>query len=167
MLEVRSIAHESAREMREVVTGYRAADLDTELTGARSVLRAAGINTRVIGDSTHIPQNAQTAFAWVLREATTNVIRHSNATTCTIELDIQPPTVADAADTAVLQIRNDGSPPPGRGHAPGHGLAGLRERMTALGGQFAAGPQPGGWFTVNARLPMTQSAPVMTVESAP
>jgi hypothetical protein len=39
--------------------------------------------------------------------------------------------------------------------------------MMALGGHFAAGPQPGGWFTVDARLPMAQSAPVMTVESAP
>ena len=164
---MRSIAHESAREVREVVTGYRATDLDTELTGARSVLRAAGINTRIIGDSTCIPGDAQVAFAWVLREATTNVIRHSNATTCTIELGIQPRTEAGAADTAVLQIRNDGSPTPEPFHAPGHGLAGLRERMMALGGHFAAGPEPGGWFTVDARLPMTQNAPVMTGESAP
>jgi two-component system sensor histidine kinase DesK len=167
MLEVRRIAHESAREVREVVTGYRATDLDTELTGARSVLRAAGINTRIIGDSTCIPGDAQVAFAWVLREATTNVIRHSNATTCTIELGSQPRTEAGATDTAVMQIRNDGSPTPEPFHAPGHGLAGLRERMTALGGHFAAGPQPGGWFTVDARLPMTQNAPVMTGESAP
>jgi len=167
MLQVRSLAHESAREVREVVTGYRTADLDTELTGARSVLRAAGITTRIIGDSTCVPADAQTALAWVLREATTNVIRHSNATTCTIELDIHPRAETGATDTAVLQIRNDGSPPPGLGHAPGHGLAGLRERMTALGGQLAAGPEPGGWFTVDARLPMAQSAPVVTVESAP
>jgi two-component system sensor histidine kinase DesK len=169
MLEVRRIAHESAREVREVVTGYRAADLDTELTGARSVLRAAGINTRIIGDGTCIPGDAQVAFAWVLREATTNVIRHSNATTCTIELGIQPHTEAGATDTSVLQIRNDGSPPPGPGHTPGHGLAGLRERMTALGGHFAAAPQPGGWFTVDARLAMEQNAPVEAgaMESAP
>src|SRR5664279_4144443 len=58
MLQVRSLAHESAREVREVVTGYRAADLDTELAGARSVLRAAGITTRVIGDNTCVPGDA-------------------------------------------------------------------------------------------------------------
>jgi two-component system sensor histidine kinase DesK len=167
MLQVRSLAHESAREVREVVTGYRTADLNTELTGARSVLRAAGITTRIIGDSTCIPGDAQVAFAWVLREATTNIIRHSNATNCTIELGTQRCTETGATDTVVLQIRNDGSPPPGPGHPPGHGLAGLRERLTALGGDFAAGPQPGGWFTVDARLPITRNAPVMTVESAP
>ena len=162
MLQVRSIAHESAREVREVVTGYRAADLDTELAGARSVLRAAGITTRVIGDSTCIPADAQTAFAWVLREATTNVIRHSNATTCTIELGIHPRTEAGAADTAVLRIRNDGAPPLDPFHPPGHGLAGLRERVTALGGHLAAGPEPGGWFTVEARLPADHTTPPRT-----
>ena len=142
MLQVRSLAHESAREVREVVTGYRAADLDTEFAGARSVLRAAGITTRVIGDNTCVPGDAQTAFAWVLREATTNVIRHSNATTCTIELGIHPHTEPGAADTAVLRIHNDGAPPPDPFHPPGHGLAGLRERVTALGGHLAAGPEP-------------------------
>ena len=157
MLQVRSLAHESAREVREVVTGYRAADLDTELTGARWVLRAAGITTRVIGDNTCVPGDAQTAFAWVLREATTNVIRHSNATTCTIELRIHPSTEAGAADTAVLRIHNDGAPPPDPFHPPGHGLAGLRERVTALGGHLAAGPEPAGRFTVEARLPATNS----------
>lgn len=166
MHEVQRIAHESAREVREVVTGYRAADLDTELAGARSVLRAAGINTRIIGDSTNIPGGAQAALAWVLREATTNVIRHSNATTCTIELGIQPADT-NAPDTAVLRVHNDGDPGPDPRHAAGHGLAGLRERVTALGGHFTAGQQPGGWFTVQAQLPATSSAPTPALDPAP
>ena len=168
MLQVRSLAHESAREVREVVTGYRAADLDTELAGARSVLRAAGITTRVIGDSTCVPGDAQTAFAWVLREATTNVIRHSNATTCTIELGIDPRAEAGSVDTAILRIHNDGAPPPDPFHAPGHGLAGLRERVMALGGHLAAGPEPAGRFTVEARLPATNSTtPAAALDPAP
>jgi len=167
MLQVRRIAHESAREVREVVTGYRAADLDTELAGARSVLRAAGITTRVIGDSTCVPGDAQTAFAWVLREATTNVIRHSNATTCTIELGIVPGTEAGAADTAVLRIHNDGAPLLDPFHPPGHGLAGLRERVKASGGHLAAGPEPGGRFTVEARLPATNTTTPATNSTTP
>ena len=168
MLQVRSLAHESAREVREVVTGYRAADLDTELAGARSVLRAAGITTRVIGDNTCVPGDAQTAFAWVLREATTNVIRHSNATTCTIELGIDPRAEAGSVDTAILRIHNDGAPPPDPFHAPGHGLAGLRERVMALGGHLAAGPEPAGRFTVEARLPATNSTtPAAALDPAP
>jgi two-component system, NarL family, sensor histidine kinase DesK len=168
MLQVRGLAHESAREVREVVAGYRAADLDTELAGARSVLRAAGITTRVIGDSTCLPGDAQTAFAWVLREATTNVIRHSNATTCTIELGIHPSTETAVADTAVLRLRNDGSAPPlDPFRAPGHGLAGLRERVKAAGGDLAAGLEPGGWFTVEARLPTTTSTTAAALDPAP
>ena len=167
MLQVRSIAHESAREVREVVTGYRAADLDTELAGARSVLRAAGITTRIIGDSTCVPADAQAALAWVLREATTNVIRHSNATTCTIELGVHPSTEAAAVDTVVLRIHNDGAPPPDPFHRPGHGLAGLRERLTAVGGYLAAGPEPGGRFTVETRLPATNTTTPATNNAAP
>ena len=167
MLQVRSVAHESAREVREVVTGYRATDLDTELTGARSVLRAAGINTRIIGDSTCLAGDAQTAFAWVLREAITNVIRHSDATTCTIELGIHPHHELGAAD-AVLRVHSDGTKAPDPHHSSGHGLAGLRERMTALGGHLSAGPEPGGWFTVEAQLPTaSNSTPAATLDPTP
>ena len=166
MLQVRRIAHESAREVREVVTGYRATDLDTELTGARSVLRAAGINTRIVGDSTSIPRDAQVAFGWVLRESTTNVIRHSNATTCTIELGSPPPAEPGAPSLAVLQVRNDGATTADPEHPPGHGLAGLRERMTALGGHLTAGAEPGGWFTIQASLPASNSAPAAALDPA-
>jgi len=168
MLDVRGIAHESAREVREVVAGYRAADLDAELAGARSVLRAAGIGTRVIGDSSSVSGDAQAAFAWVLREATTNVIRHSNARTCKIELGVQPTSGAGGHGcAAVLRVRNDGARAADSQHAAGHGLAGLGERVTALGGQIIAGAEPGGWFTVEARLPVTEHAPVVAVESTP
>jgi two-component system sensor histidine kinase DesK len=105
------------------------------------------------------------AFGWVLREATTNVIRHSNATTCTIELDNPPGAEPGAPSVAVLQVRNDGATP-STGNTPGHGLAGLRERMTALGGHLTAGPEPGGWFTIEASLAASTSAPTVALDPA-
>src|ERR1017187_7481716 len=51
MIEVRRVAHESLREMRAVISGYRTADLDTELAGAQDVLRSAGVRCRIIGDA--------------------------------------------------------------------------------------------------------------------
>lgn len=153
MLEVRGLAHESAREVRELVAGYRATDLDTELAGARSVLRAAGITTRIIGDPTGLPESARTAFGWVLREAITNVIRHGDATACTIEIGLSR--APDATRDALLRVHNDGVGPADPRHRAGHGLAGLGERLTALGGRLQAGPEPGGGFTVTARLPIT------------
>ena len=89
MLQVRQVAHESLREMRAVVSGYRTADLGTELAGAQEVLRSAGMSRRVIGDAAGLPADVQAAaLGWVVREGTTNIIRHSDATACTIELRI-------------------------------------------------------------------------------
>ena len=86
MLQVRQVAHESLREMRAVVSGYRTADLGTELAGAQDVLRSAGMSCRVIGDAAGLPPDVQAALGWVVLEGTTNIIRHSDATACTIEL---------------------------------------------------------------------------------
>ncbi len=68
-----------------------------------------------------VPTQTRELFAWTIREGVTNVIRHSGAGRCRIEL---------AADR--VEIRDDGRGP---GVAvPGHGLTGLRERAAALGG---------------------------------
>ncbi|MEV6285425.1 histidine kinase [Kribbella sp. NPDC051770] len=144
MLDVRRIAHDSLREMRAVVGGYRATDLATELSGAQSVLRSAGITCRVIGDGATLPPATQTALAWVVLEATTNVLRHSTATTCKIELESD-------RETVVLRVSNDGvSQSSATG---GNGLAGLRERLAEVAGTLTV-ETPGGWFVVLARLPV-------------
>jgi two-component system sensor histidine kinase DesK len=165
MAEVRRVAHDSLREVRDVVRGYRTADLGTELAGARSVLRSAGVECRVIGDGAHLPAAVQTALGWVVREATTNVIRHSDATTCTIGLDVH--TDGDAT-TAVLRMEND-RPRPAPPEAAGSGLAGLTERLAGLGGRLTAerhsgdgrGGGPGERFVVEAVVPVVPVVPVV------
>ncbi|GAB3816255.1 sensor histidine kinase [Kribbella italica] len=143
MLDVRRIAHESLREMRAVVGGYRATDLGTELAGAQSVLRSAGITCRVIGDGSSLPAATQTALAWVVLEATTNVLRHSNATTCKIELEADQQAV-------VLRVSNDGV---GQASSTeGTGLVGLRERLAGVAGTLTV-EMPSGWFVLRAQLP--------------
>ncbi|ONI68535.1 hypothetical protein BWI15_36720 [Kribbella sp. ALI-6-A] len=144
MLDVRRIAHESLQEMRTVVSGYRATDLDTELAGAQSVLRSAGITCRVIGDGTGLPAATQTALGWVVREATTNVLRHSNATTCRIELEA-------VGNEVVLRVANDGVR--AAVTETGHGLVGLRERLMGVSGTLSVESRPDGWFVLTARLP--------------
>lgn len=154
MVEVHRTAQESIREMRAVVSGYRAADLDAELAGARSVLRSAGIRARVIGEGTGLPRSVQTAFGWVVREATTNILRHSQSTAVTIELDVVPEN-GTAPATAVLRIGNDGvhTRDAGSPTGAGTGLVGLRERLAGLGGQLDAEAR-GDRFEVRARLPL-------------
>ncbi|MEU0089672.1 histidine kinase [Kribbella sp. NPDC006257] len=148
MLAVQRIAHESLREMRAVVDAYRSTDLSSELAGAQSVLRSAGINCRVIGDGSGLPDATQVALAWVVREATTNVIHHSDATSCKIEL------TADGAQSVLLRMENDGARSE-RKLNPGNGLTGLRERLAEVGGTLTAEPRPGGRFLLQAELPTT------------
>jgi two-component system, NarL family, sensor histidine kinase DesK len=154
MLEVRQTAQDSMREMRDVVGGYRTADLDAELAGAQSVLRSAGISARVVGDGADLPSTAQAVLGWVVREATTNIIRHSDPTTVKVELDV----VADAGTppAAALRIENDGARLPGSGS--GTGLVGLRERVASFGGELTAEPRPGGRFVVQVRLPVVRES---------
>lgn len=145
MLEVRRVAQEMLADVRDVVRGYRATDLGAELAGARSVLRSAGIDCHIIGSTDGLGEPAQSTLAWVVREGTTNVLRHSQATRCTIA-------VRAAEDGAIhLTMENDGS----SGDEPvvlGHGLLGLTERVAAGGGVIRT-ERRSGVFRLIAELP--------------
>ena len=109
MLEVRGVAHEALREARELVRGYRAVDLAQELEGARSLLRSAGIAVEL--DVGGLPPDWHEPAAWVVREAVTNVLRHSSVDTVTIRYAAPELTVTnDGAGPAT-----SGSPPAGPG----------------------------------------------------
>jgi two-component system sensor histidine kinase DesK len=115
-----------------VVRGYRRADLATEIAGAQGVLEAAGIRCEVSVADLDLPPEVQSALAWVVREATTNVLRHGNARWCAV--------TAGANDEGVtLVVENDGAEGV-TGTTGGSGLAGLRERLAAVEGTLTAGP---------------------------
>ncbi|MGW7102687.1 sensor histidine kinase [Streptomyces sp. NPDC054838] len=150
MTEVQRIARESQREVRDVVRGYREADLAVELEGARGVLSAAGMDCRVEFEAGRaLPAEVQSALGWVVREATTNVLRHGDARSCLIRLT----TGQGAADPVTLLVENDGAPAGAPSGPPGSGLAGLRERLAAVDGALRAGPAPGGRFRLVAEVP--------------
>ncbi|MEV3989552.1 histidine kinase [Streptomyces sp. NPDC049837] len=181
MAEVQRIAQESQREVRDVVRGYREADLHTELEGARSVLAAAGIACTVdaaeASAEAELPARVQSALAWVVREGTTNVLRHGDARRCTVSVSVRGPgpgvvpgsgpgsgAVGAEERCVVLVVENDGvdggsSAGAGSGPGTGSGLAGLRERLAALDGTLEAGRVSGGRFRVTARVPV--GAPVL------
>ncbi|MDT0445104.1 sensor histidine kinase [Streptomyces johnsoniae] len=150
MAEVQRIARDSQREIREVVRGYRRADLHAELVGARGVLQAAGIVCRI--EDRHgerLPEPVQSALGWVVREGTTNVLRHADAGRCTVRLRRL------ANGEAVLEMENDGVLAEGvqDSQGGGMGLAGLRERVAALGGSLSTERGAGGTFLLTARVP--------------
>jgi two-component system sensor histidine kinase DesK len=121
LADVRATAHTALREARELARGYRPVDLDHELEGARSLLRSAGIESRA--DLHGLPVSWGEPVARVVREAVTNVLRHSRATLVTMSYD-----------DGVVVVRNDGAlDPAGSG---GHGLVGLGELVAPLGARI-------------------------------
>jgi signal transduction histidine kinase len=114
------------------------------------VLRAAGVTCTVHGEDAGaaLPPAAQTALGWVAREAVTNVLRHSQATSCSIILRV-------TCGKAELEVVNDGVLDDEVGTSdgrPGSGLTGLRERLAAAGGSLETrldGPR----FVLTAALP--------------
>jgi two-component system sensor histidine kinase DesK len=154
MIEVQRIAHDSQREVRDVVRGYREVDLEVELAGAQGVLTAAGIRCELTGDAAGLPGEVQSALGWVVREATTNVLRHGDAGRCAVSLRVTEGRV-------VLTVENDGvgaSSGAGSGAGSGtdgSGLAGLRERLAAVDGTLEAGPVGGGLFRLVAEVPLS------------
>ncbi|MFG2778252.1 sensor histidine kinase [Streptomyces prunicolor] len=153
MIEVQRIARESQREVRDVVRGYREADLRLELAGAQGVLAAAGIECEVTGDAAGLPVEVQSALGWVVREATTNVLRHGDAGRCVVGVRVMEGRV-------VLTVENDGAKVADGGGAAltgengGSGLIGLRERLTAVSGELEAGTVGEDRFRVVATVPL-------------
>ncbi|MDF0512396.1 histidine kinase [Agromyces sp. H3Y2-19a] len=135
--ETRMIAKEALEETRSLVAGYRTAAFDDELENAREVLTASGAACELRVGALPADAAAQSALASVVREATTNILRHSEATAVTIAL-------ATTGGRCELRIANDGittmdasAPATARttgSRTPGSGLAGLRDRLAAVGG---------------------------------
>jgi two-component system, NarL family, sensor histidine kinase DesK len=143
--EIEQIGRQALVEIREAVTGYREGGLAEELDRARASLRDAGIEPTVRTSGQPLPPTVDALLTWAVREGVTNVIRHSQARTCRIE-------VGRADSRAYTEIVDDGGG--GAGASPGNGLRGLTERMAAVGGEVCAGPAPGGGYRLTVNLPL-------------
>ena len=148
--EIENIGRTALAEVREAVTGYRGHDFARELANARTVLADVGIDITVTGDGRPLGAAADDVFRWVLREAVTNVLRHSRATRCAV-------TVGTGPGGSTLTIDDDGV---GGYPNPGTGLRGLTERLARVGGTLHVGAAPGGGLRITARIPAGRPAAV-------
>jgi signal transduction histidine kinase len=120
------------------------------LSGIVSQARAAGleVESRIEGVAQPLPAPIDAAAFRVVQEALTNVIKHAGASRATIGLQY-------GEHELTLQVDDDGRAYANMANAGGSGIAGMRERVTALGGSFQAGPSPGGrGFRVRAQFPI-------------
>ncbi|BDP42671.1 two-component sensor histidine kinase [Deinococcus aetherius] len=124
--EVERIGREALTEVRAAVHGYRGSGLSAELARAKVALDAAGVRLNVTGPLPELPAPTEAGAAMLLREAVTNVVRHTHAREVEVSL-------TRTAHGHRLVIRDDGV----GGEGPeGSGLTGMRERMRALGGSL-------------------------------
>ncbi len=142
MSEINTLTRTALRELREAVRGYRELDLAAELNSVKGVLEAAGVRCEVHLPYRDLPDGVAPVFAYAVREAVTNVLKHSTATFCDI-------TIRFTEEEAELRVRNDGV---ARRQVAdlGSGLAGMNERVAAVGGKLSAHPTDDGEFVLTA-----------------
>jgi two-component system sensor histidine kinase DesK len=138
--EVEELARQALADVRAAVSNYRVVTLTTELATAQEVLRATGIDAQVLSPTDVVDADLHELFGWVVREGTTNVVRHAQASHCTIDLGPRS-----------IEIRDDGLG--AIGGAEGNGISGLRERVDAAGGRVEAGAVTSGGWRVSVSVP--------------
>jgi two-component system sensor histidine kinase DesK len=136
------VARDALRDVRAVTLDEHAVSLRAETDAAAALLLAAAIDAHVDVALPDLPQPFESTLAWAVREGVTNVLRHSEASTCSI-------TAGRRDRNVFLEIVNDGVPAP---MGEGSGLAGLSERARALSGSVSAGHVEGG-FRLRLEVP--------------
>jgi signal transduction histidine kinase len=117
---------------------------------ARTTAAGIPVETTVSGEARAVPASVDLAVYRIVQEALTNVARHARPAAAVVRLAYGADEVTVEVDDAGVH-RSDGN------GAAGNGIAGMRERVAALGGDFSAGPRPYAGFRVKARLPLDVS----------
>ena len=140
--EVHEIARRALSEVREAVQEYRSLSLQHEIESAKEGLETAGIDVRVESPDFKLPAKQEATLAMVLREATTNIIRHAAASKASVRVESDDSSVS-------LEVRDNGS---GFNGNDGSGIDGMRTRIEALDGVFRIDADSG--TVIYASLPI-------------
>jgi signal transduction histidine kinase len=114
---------------------------------ARTTAAGIPVETKVSGDPRPVPASVDLAVYRIVQEALTNVARHARPAAAVVRLDY-------GDDDLTVEVNDAGEHSPDGNGSAGNGIAGMRERVAALGGEFSAGPRPESGFRVRARLPV-------------
>ncbi|MGH4001921.1 MAG: sensor histidine kinase, partial [Pseudonocardiaceae bacterium] len=148
--EVQRLAASALTDMRDAGHGYRAVDLREQLTAVAQVLRSSGVRCTVTQPAGELPPEITTLLTPVLREASTNVLRHSKAGWCTIEI------IRHGNEVRMI-VANDGA----TGAGPDRysfGLRGLAERLADASGALHTRHE-NGVFRLEATVPEARIVP--------
>lgn len=148
--------------MRGVTEGARFGPAPT-LSQIPELVTAAGdrITLTISGETPIVPESLGLAAYRFVQEAITNFLKHAGPTaTANVTIDYLP-------DTISVSVTDDGVGALSSSDDHGSGLAGMRERVAAMGGSMDAGPRAGGGYEVWARLPMPRRLGNSWLKEAP
>jgi two-component system sensor histidine kinase DesK len=142
LADLEALARDALKDVRATAMGVRGISLPGEIAAAREALAAAHVACELPGAADEVPTRNRELFAWTIREAVTNIVRHSGASRCEVLLT-----------AGSVEIVDDGvgqsAPSP-----DGQGLVGLRRRADALGAKLTVGARQGGsGFRVRVEVP--------------
>ena len=147
LLDILSSSRIALKQVRELVSEMKFIPLDKEIEQVKTILTQAGMEAtvEVVKQPPLLSSVEETMLSLSLREAATNVIKHSEATNCLIRLTIEN-------DAYVIRIVDDGIGL--RQASIGNGMQSMQERMQALLGTAAVADGEGGGAVVTLRLPL-------------
>ena len=141
---VEELARQALQDTRAVVAGYRKVSLAEEIDSAARVLRSAGIEAAVRTESRSFDERTERLLGLLVREATTNILRHANASEAELVVGVEDQLV-------VTKVSNDGVEDL-EGSA-GNGITMLTERFEEAGGTVERS-RSGGMFILTGTLPL-------------
>ncbi|SFF14748.1 two-component system, NarL family, sensor histidine kinase DesK [Paenibacillus algorifonticola] len=134
--DVRQTARTALKEVRELVTEMRGTRLEDELFRVKQILKAADIQLLVEGDPAHTDTSllAENVVSMCLKEAVTNIVKHSSATKCMVEIE---PTRTEL----IVRVQDNGTGiatggKESRSYYRGNGLRGMKERLEFINGSL-------------------------------
>ena len=148
--EAEHVARDALAQVRSAVTGIRSTDLAAELASAKLMLESSQVRLDYDLPPSDLPPEVERGLALILREAATNIARHAQAACAKIEFVCE-------AKTVQLCIGDDGR---GGVQADGNGLAGMRDRVRALGGTLSVDSPRNGGTRLLVRVPLAWRDPL-------
>jgi signal transduction histidine kinase len=156
MTAVETTGRETLSGLRRMLGALREADpaplqpapglADVERLAAATTAAGVRVDVRWQGRPRPLPADLDLSAYRIVQESITNVVRHAGTTSCRVSVDYRDEDLA-------VEV-TDGGCGGDIATTTGWGLAGMRERVSLLHGDFSAGPDPAGGFRVTARLPM-------------
>ena len=145
--DVEDISRRALKQVRQAVAGYRDSGLAGEVANVKQGLEVLGIALHFQPPAVDFSPKSEAVLAMVLREAVTNIIRHSQATRCAISFSVQGPNLE-----MIVEDNGVGGP-----LNEGGGLTGMRERLASIGGSLQLESQDGVQLKAIVPIELSQS----------